>query len=62
MEVTNGGKDTPLRLVMLCKMKVLPSEALHMNGGLYLSIDYLQSDEWKDLEFKSHGWLVNVRN
>ena len=50
MEVTSGGKETPLSTLRPCRMEVPPSRALYMNGSLYLIFDYVLRKKNKDLE------------
>ena len=54
--VTGGGVETPLSAVRLCRMGVLPSEALDMSGSPHLTIGYLLRIGYGDLESQV-GWL-----
>ena len=41
MEVIGGGEETPLSVVRLCKIGVLPRGAVNMNESPHLFISYL---------------------
>ena len=53
-KITSGGEEIPLTVDRLCRMKVLPSEALEMNGSLYLTIGYLLKNVCKGFRVIVH--------
>ena len=41
-----GNEKTPLNMIRMCQMEVLPSKALDMGENLHLTIDYLLKNEY----------------
>ena len=52
MEITGGGKETPLSAIRLSRMEVPPSEALDMSGSLHLFTSYLFKNKCEGFEVK----------
>ena len=50
--ILNHGEKTFLSMVRLCRMDVLPEEALDMSGSLHLTIDYVLSGDKEVLEIE----------
>ena len=48
--ITDGGDKTPLSAIRPCRMELLLSEALDMNGSPHLTIGYLLRVGCGDLE------------
>ena len=47
--IIDGSNDTPLNIIKLYRMEVLPSEVLDISGSLHLIIGYLLRDEYYEL-------------
>ena len=58
--VMHSGGETPLSVIRLCGMDVIPKKALDMYGSFYLTILYQLRGE-RDLEDKSRAWISNTR-
>ena len=53
----DGDEETPLSIVRMCKIGVLPSRALDMSGSMYVTITYLLRGECGGLGVIV-SWLV----
>ena len=58
MEITDGGEETLLSKIRLCRMEIQPKKTLNMSGILHLTNGYLLEDEQEVLMF---GTLSNIR-